>query len=205
MKEIKAMNDAKNTNDVKKVDKTDEALDFALCQDYVDQLQKMVDDRDAKCKAAKEQLVENLKITGDKYRTATGVMEALSVLRRVMGDDASADTYTKISIAKGIAITLSETCEKMAAKAEGLGYAEMDQLCDGFYDKEFATKDHSAIEMTEELMHLDLCRNVGPAAEDMVSFLDRVQEQIDETDAKRRELVEKYPVFEKIVPTSKKD
>lgn len=203
-KEIKAMNEKAKKMGGKEIDE-------ALCQDYVDQIQKMVDDRSAKCEAAKKQLVENLQITSDKYLTATGVMEALRVMRNVVGnrpEDDAIPLRDEIFIARNIAKNMAAMCQDMKKTAEQLGYAEMDKLCEEYYIHDCTTEWEDILdykELTEELMGLDLCRNVGPAAEDMVAFINRTEEQIQELDEKRKELVEKYPEFADMVPTSKKD
>lgn len=167
------------------------------CQELVNTFEKMIQDRDAKLEAAKEQLVENLNITSDKFRTVTGTMEAMRVIRMVFdGDPKDMEVYDVIGMAKGIALTMAVRAKEIADKALTLGYAEMDQLCDGFYDTDFANGESSAIDMVEELMAIDLCRNVGPASEDIVGFLDRVDIDIAETVAKLDELdpdwAEKY-------------
>lgn len=154
------------------------------CQELVDQLFRMMDDRDKKCKSAKEQLIENLKITADKYRTATGVLEAMRVIRTILKSDDILDTTTLIYRSKNLAITMAKVANKMAEDADDLAYVKMDELCDGYYNPHFADNaelipDYDvATEMAEELMRLDLCRNVGPACEDLVAFIDRIEEEI---------------------------
>lgn len=171
----------------------------AIAQELVDQLSKMRNDRDSKCASAKEQLIESLKITADKYLTATGVMEALRVLRLIDEDGANVDN------ARNLAIILSNTANKMAKTATDLDYADMDQLCDGFYDKEFAREDIYIIDFANQLMLIDLCRNVGPAAEDMVEFLNRTNEEIDDTQAELDKMIDDNPDFKDLTPTEFKD
>jgi hypothetical protein len=69
----------------------------------------------------------------------------------------------------------------------------MDTLCDNFYDKEFYVADELPLRQQEyklafEMMRIDLCRNVGGSAEDMVEFIKRVEEEIDATGKKLKEL-----------------
>lgn len=141
-----------------------------------DKLDKMNEDREAKCKAAKEQLIEMIEVTGDKYYTATGVAEALRIIRFVKGEEQG--SKLDIHMARRLACDMADQCALMADKARELGYGEMDQLCDGFYDKMFAKGDES---LSYEMMRIDLCRNVGGAAEDMVEFWKHSQEEIDDT------------------------
>lgn len=149
-------------------------------------------DKEAKCASAKAQLIEMLEITVDKYRTATGTAEALRTLRFVAGED-----VVNVTWANRLAWDMAAEADKIRTKAWGLSYAEMDKLCDGFYEKEFRfdVVDPDAIDDVEmiysmafEMMRIDLCRNVGPAAEDMVEFIKRVQEEIDKTGEKLKEL-----------------
>ena len=139
-------------------------------------IEKMQEDREAKCKAAKKQLVEMIEVTGDKYYTATGVAEALRIIRFVKGEGQSSDL--DIVRARDLARDMAGQCALMADKARELGYGEMDLLCDGFYDKMFAKGNES---LSYEMMRIDLCRNVGGAAEDMVEFWKHVKEEIDDT------------------------
>ena len=170
-----------NTAKAKPVKKDDKQAEIdekiALIDELEGKRDSMAKDRDAKCKSAKEQLVSMIEVTVDKYRTATGTAEALRVLRFAYGNDNVA-IYEAVQMANRMAV---ET-DKMKQKAEKLGYAEMDQLCDGFYEKEFDGKNY--IDLAFEMMRIDLCRNVGEAAEDMVAFLERVDSDIADTEKK---------------------
>lgn len=139
-------------------------------------LKLMNEDRDRKLESAKTQLVEMLDITIDKYKTATGTAEALRVLRFVFDDNADG----MISAANELAWRMADEVADMKKAAEDTDPVEMDSICDGFYDKEF----HCGEEQTRlafEMMRIDLCRNVGPAADDMVSFINRSNEEIEAT------------------------
>ncbi len=158
-----------------------------IIKELEDKIKSMKEDKEKKCKAAKQQLIDMLEVTMDKYRTATGTVEALRTLRFVVGDD-----NINLTWANRLAWDMAIEVDKMKKKAEQLSYAEMDQLCDGFYEKEFkyniTTDDIDDIDNVEmayslafEMMCIDLCRNVGGAAEDMVEFSKRVQDEIDAT------------------------
>lgn len=167
----------------------DSLLDKNIIEEMEDKLNKMIEDRDAKCKAAKEQLIENLKVTADKYRTATGVMEALRTMRMVNnGKLDDTPIYDEIEQARDIAAYMIEEVSNMTNQAEYLEYSEMNELCEGFYYTDFVSDPFSAIDLCKELMRLDLCRNVGPAAEDMVAFLNRANDEITVTENKLAEL-----------------
>lgn len=138
---------------------------------------KMYEDRDKKALGARDHLVAQLEVTADKYRTANGVMNALGVVRDVLGK--VTDYVEEISIAKTAATNMAGVALKMADKARGLDPDEMSQLCDGFYNAEFSESKASALEMIDELLCLQLCQNVGPNAEDVEEFCHTADDEIE--------------------------
>lgn len=155
-------------------------------EDSIKEIEAKIDgmkkDKEAKCKAAKEQLVEMLSITSDKYLTATGTAEALRVLRFALGSDAKATIKDAVVLAH----ELADEALAMATKASETPYDQMDKICEGFYEQNFVlddgdlmeNEDH-AFDLAYEMMRIDLCRNVGGAAEDMVEFIKRAQGEVD--------------------------
>lgn len=160
--------------------------DRITIKELEDKIASMKADKEKKCKLAKDQLIEMLEVTVDKYRTATGTAEALRVMRFAYPD-------SNIACACELAHKMAETTKMMLDKAKKLNYAEMDQICDGFYDKDFHVDENfteykAANELAYEMMCIDLCRNVGGAAEDMVEFIKRVEADIDDTGKQLKEL-----------------
>ena len=173
-----------------KVVKTDE--NAVMLKELEDKLKSMKEDRDKKCKAAREQLIDMLNITSDKYRTATGVAEALRVWRFICENNISVEA--DIKTAKKLAFIMADVAKAMAEKAQQLQDEEMDQLCKGFYNEDLASeKSFKAEVLAEEMMRIDLCRNVGGAAEDMVSFVKRVEEEVNSTQASLDDLLKEHP------------
>ena len=174
-KNIKKIEMTKEQKEVLEKKKTKEELESKL--------EKMRLDRTNKIDAARNQLVEMLEVTADKYLTATGTAEALRVLRFCYGRD-----NDLIVQAMNLSKKMSAETTKMVKKAKKLEAEKMDDLCNGFYEKNFAaaTPDDLAFEM----MRIDLCRNVGGAAEDMVSFISRSNEEIEATEKALKELEE---------------
>lgn len=168
---------------------TEDADNMAVAEEMARSIHKMIVDRDDKAASAKSHLVSQLKITVDKYRTANGVMSALQTVRDVVGlgqlplDD-------ELMIAKGMATKMANATMSMAAQAENLLPEEMDQLCNGFYDKEFSDGDIDSSVLIYELMRIQLCQNVGPNAEDIVDFHKRATEEIEKTREDLRKLCE---------------
>lgn len=141
---------------------------------------KMYEDRDKKAVGAKEHLISQLTITADKYRTANGVMSALDTIRLVAGNHSGDDLRGDIAMAKGVAVVMARKAQEMASKASKLDPEDMSQLCDDFYEKEFADSDEtSAVDMVIELMLLQLCQNVGPSAQDVSDFCRTADEEIE--------------------------
>lgn len=156
--------------------------DKEVIEECHESIRKMIIDRDTKMKAAKEQLVEMLKVTADKYRTATGVMEAIRVLRMV--SDGKMEIFEEIKYARDLAAKMVVEVSKLTERAESLGWYEMEFLLEGAYEEDFVEKEFSSVDFAFELMRLDLCRNVGPAAEDITAFAERVDEEIEKVQEK---------------------
>lgn len=164
--------------------------DKMTIKELEDKIKSMKEDKEKKCKAAKEQLIDMLEVTADKYLTATGTAEALRVIRFCGEEETWVTSAVPIRDANMLACKMAEVTNLMKEKAEKLNYAEMDKLCDGFYSKKFGPNDNynPYYLLAYEMMRIDLCRNVGGAAEDMVEFIKRVQEEIDQTGEELKKL-----------------
>lgn len=167
-----------------KIKKVDTTQKDEMIKELKEKISKMEEDRNSKCDAAKKQLIDMLDVTSAKYRTATGVAEAMRVLRFAHGENGQ---RVLLQEAAHLARTMSGVAAKMKEKADNLAPFEMDNLCNGFYDEDYATKasdvkqGSSLLDLAFEMMCIDLCRNVGGAAEDMVGFCTRVDEEIEAT------------------------
>ncbi len=151
-------------------------------------IRHMIEERDKKAVNAKKHLIAQLDVTIDKYRTANGVMTALQTVRAVAGDHSDLTLEDEIGMAKAVATEMAKVTAKMADNAEVTDPDNFDELCDGFYNKEFSENDSSAIEMVHELMVLQLCQNVGPDADDVANFCKQADEEIE----KARENLRKF-------------
>lgn len=165
-----------------------------LIEELEQKLASMKDDKETKLTAAKEQLIDKLSVTADQYHTATGTAEALRTLRFALGSEVRASMRDAVMLANEMA----NEALAMATKASELECSDMGQLCDGFYEPNFVLSDDKfldiedlAYELAFEMMRLDLCRNVGGAAEDIVSFMERVDDEIAATQAKLDEMAKK--------------
>jgi hypothetical protein len=176
----KKARDIRNENNDKLKLMTEEEDHQKVAEDMAKSIAKMYEDRDKKALGAREHLVSQLQVTANKYRTATGVMSALQVVRDVMGEY-ELELIGILGQARDAARAMVKVTTGMAEKAQGLDPEEMDQLCDGFYDADFVDddKEPSAMEVVKELMQLQLCQNVGPAAQDVADFCKTADEEIE--------------------------
>jgi len=176
----KKARDIRNESNDKLKLMTEEEDHQKVAEDMARSIAKMYEDRDKKALGARDHLVSQLEVTTDKYRTANGVMSALDTVRLVAGSYAGNDLLSDIAMAKGVAIVMAHKAQEMRDKAQGLDPEKMDQLCDDFYDKEFAESESTTvIEMVVELMLLQLCQNVGSAAQDVADFCKTADEEIE--------------------------
>ena len=157
--------------------------DTNVKKELEEKLEKMIEDKKAKLESAHSQLVDMLSVTAEKYRTATGTLEALRVMKSI---DNSTGFSWDPSWANIVAHDMSDIALAMAEKARSLEPENMSELCEGFYEDDFDLSEVfdfslQCDRLVHELMILDLCRNAGGAAEDMVQFAIRADEEIDAT------------------------
>lgn len=173
------MSERKAKQDRKLEVMTEQADPMEVAKEMAKSISKMYEDRDAKALGAKERLIQQLKVTVDKYRTANGVMSALDTVRLVLGNGNDMPITEEIAMAKAVATNMAGIAQDMADKANVLEPDGFDDLCNGFYDKEFSQSMASAADMVEQLMVLQLCQNVGPNAEDVAEFCKTADAEID--------------------------
>lgn len=158
---------------------TENADPKELAREKAEEIRRMYEACDEKVVGAKEHLIAQLEVTAEKYLTANGVMQALCTLRDVLGDDSKdMSPDKKMRTARMLARGASKTALNMAARAKDLDPDQLGALCDVFYDADFANRNGGMIEMTEELMALNLCQQVGPNAQDVVDFITSADEEI---------------------------
>lgn len=150
----------------------------ATAEEMAKSIRKMYDDRDKKAINGKESLVKQLKITSKKYKTANGVMAAMTTLRDVLGNT-NMDIDEMIKLSQQFAYGMSDLANTMALDADELDPECMDQLCDSFFSLTFAQQNVGFKELTMELLKLSLCQNVGPDAQDVADFCKTADEEID--------------------------
>lgn len=166
---------------------TEEAGNRKVAEEMAASIAKMREDKEKKASGAKEHLIGQLEVMSDKYRTANGVMSALDTFRDILGKNHWLDVQQEIDTAGEIATAMAAKAAEMAGKAEELEPAEMDRLCEGFYTEDFSEHTTSGVQMAEELMLLQLCQNVGPAAQDIVDFISTADQEIGKAVADLKE------------------
>lgn len=155
----------------------EEKTPLEMAQDMSDEIDKMIDKRDEKVDGARAHFVETLHVTHDKYLTGSGVMAAIDCLHDVYNKDGF--TIAIMPEAQEIAQRLAEISESMAEAAEDCDLMEFDTFCDSYYDSDFASR--QVIEPRDlalEVMILNLCQQVGPAAQDIMDFQNSANEEI---------------------------
>lgn len=181
---IKVAKSSKNSNN-----------DKQIAEELIEKLRSMINDRDKKCKSAKDQLISSLEITRDKYKTATGIVEGIRIMQTIDPNNDIADAITEFDVAKDFAQRMTVEIDEMIKLVNKLDYSSMNTLCDRFYDPNFINEERAYVDLCYELMRLDLCRNVGPAAEDLTSFFERTNEEIHATQKELEDLVKLHPDY----------
>lgn len=141
---------------------------------------------------ARAHLIDTLEITSRKYLTANGMMAAIETIRQVIGnEDVSFSTQVKWAIE--IMNALSDAAASMMVKAEELAMEDFDKLCEDYYQANYADRETvTAYDLACELMELQLCQNVGPAAQDIIDFKASSDEEIEKAQVKLDEYLEKH-------------
>lgn len=174
------MSEKKNKEDRKLKLMTEEAGLDETARSMAKSIAKMYEDRDKKALDARDHLVNQILVTSDKYLTANGVMSALEIVRDVFADHKDPlDIDEEIDIAKSAAKHMSQKAKEMSERAASLDPEDLYVLCDGYYSTDFANKRVTALDIVYELMALQLCQNVGPSADDIVSFIDTADKEIE--------------------------
>lgn len=153
---------------------------------------KMKDAAEEKVANARVHLCETLSITAEKYLTANGVMAALDTLRQVLGNDDDTDFAVQLEIATEVAKAMSQATLTMMERADTIDVEDFDKLCEEFYTADFTTELPNAQTMTQELMLLQLCQNVGPSAQDILDFRSSSEEEIMKATDKLAKYLEEH-------------
>lgn len=181
--------DITNEN-IKVIAVEEDAVAVALSQH--NDIIKMKNAAEEKIENARIHLVDTLEVTAQKYLTANGMMAAIETIRQVIGNaDVSFETQT--TWAKDIMRALSDSAASMMEKAKVLAVENFDQICEDYYEEDFsAREDIIAYDLACELMELQLCQNVGPAAQDIIDFKTTSDEEIEKAQAKLDEYLTEH-------------
>lgn len=153
---------------------------------------KMKNAAEEKIENARIHLVDTLEVTAQKYLTANGMMAAIETIRQVIGNaDVSFETQT--TWAKDIMRALSDSAASMMEKAKVLAVENFDQICEDYYEEDFSAREDIIVyDLACELMELQLCQNVGPAAQDIIDFKTTSDEEIEKAQAKLDEYLKEH-------------
>lgn len=165
-----------------------------IISELISKISGMIRDKQAKLTSAKEQLVNQLDVTSEKYLTATGVYEALQTIGSIKGSNEDLSFF--IENAQEIAKDMSEEAHFLKLRAEETDVLEMATILEDQYTKDYTVIQSDSYDLAQELMRLNLCRNVGPACDDMAEFSKHAQEEIDDTIKELKETLKENPDIE---------
>lgn len=158
------------------------------------QLQSMIEQADNKLKNAYDQLLADLTIYQEKWKTASGFMHALETLRDVENflDYAEEEEEVK-TICKTVVVMVNSVIDQIESYEVSDDFyneaKDIFTICD-VYNKDFIYYNgtYSAGDVALEILNLQFCQQFGPAIEDMVDFRDGAREQIAKIQDKINEL-----------------
>lgn len=158
------------------------------------QLDSMIEQADTKLCRAYNQLLADLAIYQEKWKTASGFMHALETLRSVSSYLPYLEEEKEAKdISKTIVVMVNRVIDQINSYETSDDFYEnardLFEICD-VYSKDFIYygKPYSASDIAFEILSLEFCQQFGPAIDDQVDFRDSAREQIDELKEKINEL-----------------
>lgn len=170
------------------------------------EVKRMTEAMYEKVDGALDHMIKNLLVAADKYMTYRGFDTAYNYLKQYNHPD-------PLAVAAVTAFNLSNTAKLMVERARkikkdiqsvpDLTIAEsLSNFCDDFYSDEFINDvdawmyeekhSHSVIieQIAVEAMRIDLCTNVGSAAQDIADFIMQAKDEIDKVAAEAEKKAE---------------
>lgn len=158
------------------------------------QLDSMIKHADTKLCRAYNQLLKDLAIYQEKWKTASGFMHALETLRSISSNLAYLDEEKEAKdISKTIVVMVNRVIDQINSYETSDDFYEnakdLFEICD-VYSKDFIYYEgpYSAGDVALEILSLEFCQQFGPAIDDQVDFRDGSREQIDKLKDKINEL-----------------
>lgn len=149
--------------------KTTKTEKRAIAKDIDNQLKAMKAAADEKLASAKEQLVHNLEMTAEKYRTVNGFMMVHETLGSVASKDEIVPNWRTC---QHLADFMSEMVLTLASVIKDTDVTEITgELVDHLHDADFIDREKFTVtEIVRQLLIVNLQQNIGPAVEDIVQF-----------------------------------
>lgn len=143
----------------------------------------MVEDRDKKVETAVKHLVDTLRVAAAKYRTASGVMNAMNTIHsvhdKVNFKPALAEAQRLASAMSANAKELAGNIEKYAIDNGKFNKVYLDTALDNCYDADFVEdKSAGVFDVAYQLLLLEMCRSIGGNIQDVVDFYETTEEEI---------------------------
>lgn len=169
----------KGTNVSNKVKKPQAVDSKAIIEDMELQLEAAKKAQLEKMEKSRDHLVAQLEMASKKYLTVNGFMQARSTIDQASfgGESVFGDFNDQ---ARDQAKAMSKLAGDLAASVAEMPIDAIDEaVLDGYLDETFVDFPQSLTSITWQMLVVGLLQNVGPVIDDMVTFREATQHEID--------------------------
>lgn len=169
----------KGTNVSNKVKKPQAVDSKAIIEDMELQLEAAKKAQLEKMEKSRDHLVAQLEMASKKYLTVNGFMQARSTIDQAsFGDESGFGDFN--DQARDQAKAMSKLASDLAASVAEMPIDAIDEaVLDGYLDETFVDFPQSLTSITWQMLVVGLLQNVGPVIDDMVTFREATQHEID--------------------------
>lgn len=169
----------KGTNVSNKVKKPQTVDSKAIIEDMELQLEAAKKAQLEKMEKSRDHLVAQLEMASKKYLTVNGFMQARSTIDQAsFGDESGFGDFN--DQARDQAKAMSKLAGDLAASVAKMPIDAIDEaVLDGYLDETFVDFPQSLTSITWQMLVVSLLQNVGPVIDDMVTFREATQHEID--------------------------
>lgn len=140
----------------------------------------MKEKADEKVERAIEHLHKQVESASKKYLTVTGIEAAMDCGEKYLD---SMPMCERLRICQEVAQTMSKIAIRVVGMIDERGEEGLADIPDELYNPEFAMQENLTVhDVVLQIMLLDLCRNVGNAADDIVGFRKSSSEEIKKSE-----------------------
>lgn len=169
----------KGINVSNKVKKPQAVDNKAIIEDMEVQLEATKKAQLEKMEKSRDHLVAQLEMASKKYLTVNGFMQARSTIDQVsFGDESGFGDFN--DQARDHAKAMSKLAGDLAASVAEMPIDAIDEaVLDGYLDETFVDFPQSLTSIAWQMLVVSLLQNVGPVIDDMVTFREATQHEID--------------------------